>query len=580
MLAFSIVGGADAAQFSINATTGALRFIAAPNYEAPTDENADNIYSVFVQVSDGALTDTQSLTVTLTNVNEAPFFTSAPVTAATEDAGYTYAVITSDPDFGDTRSITSLVLPAWLNLVDNGNGTASLIGTPTNDDLGSHSIELVVTDAAGASAAQSFTITVANVNDAPYFTSTPVIAATEDAAYAYTVTTADPDVGDMRTITATILPTWLTLAEGGNGTATLSGTPSSADVGTHAVELVVTDAAGATSVQSFPIIVTPSGLNLPPQITTLSSSATNCGCTIQGATVTIHATFMDTNAGDTHTAMIDWGDGQTSPGTVNEGSGTVSAEHVYAEGGIYAITMTLADQHSALDQETMQAVISGVALRGGVLQIIGTSHDDHVTVNKLGNGLLKVHADFLPNRNFRTFQAVEVEQIVMLLCDGDDHATVAGNIAIETRLDGGEGSDHLNGGRGPNILLGGAGDDRLIGGAARDLMIGGLGADRLVGNSGDDLLIGGTTDYDDNSYALDAILAEWTSGLSYAQRVSNLSSGSGFNLNDTTVHTDDEEDTLTGSAGADWFFANLHDMGGVLDKITDAKSGETASDLD
>ncbi len=36
-LTYSISGGADAAKFTINASTGVLSFLAAPDYEAPTD---------------------------------------------------------------------------------------------------------------------------------------------------------------------------------------------------------------------------------------------------------------------------------------------------------------------------------------------------------------------------------------------------------------------------------------------------------------------------------------------------------------------------------------------------------------
>ncbi len=76
-LTYSIAGGADAAQFTINASTGVLSFVAAPDYEAPTDADADNVYDVVVQVSDGTLTDSQALAVTVTDVNDnAPVITS------------------------------------------------------------------------------------------------------------------------------------------------------------------------------------------------------------------------------------------------------------------------------------------------------------------------------------------------------------------------------------------------------------------------------------------------------------------------------------------------------------------------
>ncbi|WP_208867833.1 cadherin domain-containing protein, partial [Mesorhizobium delmotii] len=63
-LAYAIAGGADAALFSINATTGALSFVNAPNFEAPGDAGGNNVYDVIVSASDGTLTDTQSIAVT------------------------------------------------------------------------------------------------------------------------------------------------------------------------------------------------------------------------------------------------------------------------------------------------------------------------------------------------------------------------------------------------------------------------------------------------------------------------------------------------------------------------------------
>ena len=45
---YSIAGGVDAAKFAINAQTGALTFVAAPNFEAPTDVGTNNVYDVIV----------------------------------------------------------------------------------------------------------------------------------------------------------------------------------------------------------------------------------------------------------------------------------------------------------------------------------------------------------------------------------------------------------------------------------------------------------------------------------------------------------------------------------------------------
>ena len=204
------------------------------------------------------------VTVTVTGVNNAPQFTSVPVTAATEGSLYTYIITTSDPDVGDTRTISATTRPAWLTtLVDNGNGTATLSGTPASGDVGDHPVVLQVTDAGGLFSTQTYTVTVTGVNNAPQFTSVPVTAATEGAIYTYIITTSDPDVGDTRTISVTIRPAWLPLVDNGNGTATLSGTPTSGDVGDHPVVLQVTDAGGLFSTQPFTVTVTPVSIGTP-----------------------------------------------------------------------------------------------------------------------------------------------------------------------------------------------------------------------------------------------------------------------------------------------------------------------------
>jgi|GEM_PF-2429200 len=70
-LTYTITGGADQAKFSINAATGALAFVAEPDFETPSDSDMDNIFDVDVTVTDsGGLTDTQSIAVTVTDIDE------------------------------------------------------------------------------------------------------------------------------------------------------------------------------------------------------------------------------------------------------------------------------------------------------------------------------------------------------------------------------------------------------------------------------------------------------------------------------------------------------------------------------
>ena len=71
-LTYSLAGGADQALFLIDASTGALSFATAPNFEAPGDADHNNSYIVQVRASDGSLFDEQTITVRITDVARSP----------------------------------------------------------------------------------------------------------------------------------------------------------------------------------------------------------------------------------------------------------------------------------------------------------------------------------------------------------------------------------------------------------------------------------------------------------------------------------------------------------------------------
>ncbi|MBL3563837.1 cadherin domain-containing protein [Rhodovulum sulfidophilum] len=67
-LSYTITGGADAALFDIDPTTGALSFLTAPDFESPADDGGDNVYDLTVSASDGTDSTSQNITVTVTDV--------------------------------------------------------------------------------------------------------------------------------------------------------------------------------------------------------------------------------------------------------------------------------------------------------------------------------------------------------------------------------------------------------------------------------------------------------------------------------------------------------------------------------
>ncbi len=146
-----------------------------------------------------------------------------------------------------------------------------------------------------------------------------------------------------------------------------------------------------------------------------------------------------------------------------------------------------------------------------------------------------------------------------------------GNVIVDLLLDGATavlGGVHdiqnVTGGNGNNLLVGTTQANVLVGGSGRNILIGEGGGDSLTGGGADNILIGGSTIWDGNLTALQAIFAVWNRpDLSFSERVSLLS-GNGpkrtallgnYFLNASTALTDNAVDALYGGAppAADWF---------------------------
>ncbi|WP_176556395.1 cadherin repeat domain-containing protein, partial [Rubellimicrobium rubrum] len=73
MVTWSIAGGVDAAHFGMDPTTGELRFVIAPDFENPKDQDADNSYVVVVTATDAnGNVSQQIVTVGVANVTDTP----------------------------------------------------------------------------------------------------------------------------------------------------------------------------------------------------------------------------------------------------------------------------------------------------------------------------------------------------------------------------------------------------------------------------------------------------------------------------------------------------------------------------
>ena len=121
--------------------------------------------------------------------------------------------------------------------------------------------------------------------------------------------------------------------------------------------------------------------NVAPPITDLSSSNLTPRIASADGFVTISGSFFDPALDlDTHTVTVNWGDGKPVENvSVDQIADTFFGAHVYADGGIYTITVTARDSdHAISGAVTTQAVVQGVGAFDGTLYIIGTHGRDHV----------------------------------------------------------------------------------------------------------------------------------------------------------------------------------------------------------
>jgi VCBS repeat-containing protein len=147
-------------------SNGTLALNADGSFDYTPNADFNGSDSFTYNVNDGTVDSTPAtVVITVNAVNDAPVFTSTALTGAVQDNAYSYAISTNDVD-GDTLTITAPTLPSWLSFVDNGDGTASLSGTPVQADAGSHPVSLQVSDGT-VSATQDFTIVVDDTNDTP-----------------------------------------------------------------------------------------------------------------------------------------------------------------------------------------------------------------------------------------------------------------------------------------------------------------------------------------------------------------------------------------------------------------------------
>ena len=253
--------GTDAASFSIDATTGQVKLL------TPADFEVKNSYSITVNAKDASHTTTKAVTLNVTDVDEAPSFTSGATGTVAENAatGATvYTAAAADPETGTvTYSLSGTDASAFS--IGSSSGVVTLNGSADYETKSSYSINVIASDAASNTVSKTVTINATNVNEAPTaanFTSAGLTSSTAvTGASVGTLAAVDPDAGDTHTLTLVA----------GNGTNdadnskftmvgnTLKVGGTALTAGTYQVMTRATDAGGLTVDQAQTITISAAG---------------------------------------------------------------------------------------------------------------------------------------------------------------------------------------------------------------------------------------------------------------------------------------------------------------------------------
>ena len=323
-------------------------------------------YEIQVTVSDGkAATKKDKFTLTVAlPPNRPPSAPALSPQSATEDRSFTYHIpVFTDPDENALTYAAALdgggSLPGWLSF----NATSrTLSGTPLEADTpASHTIRITATDDATPplSSSATFTLTVAEVNDAP---STPSLTdqdAVVSRPFSYTfAAVTDPEGGEV-TYTASIgesgeLPSWLSFDA---ASLTLSGTPGEDDAPAELViRITATDDGDPRLASSAEFTLTVIEPNGAPQ------AVDDTAIVAEGHALTIPSSYLlanDSDPDDQTLVITSVGNAIYGTATLSEDAASVTYRHGGAESAFGSFTYTVSDG-TATDTATVAITVTPV----------------------------------------------------------------------------------------------------------------------------------------------------------------------------------------------------------------------------
>lgn len=195
-LTYSLAGNHNS-DFSIGSNSGIITTAVALDYEAISS------YSLTVSVTDGTVTVTQALSISVTDKNDAPAFTAAPYSLTVQENTTSNSLLTvsaTDQDTADTLNFLLLGSGSEFFSIHLTSGVVSLTTVLDYEVTSLYTLTVRVSDSNGGVVTTSLTVTVSDANDSPQFLGIPYSATVSEnlpiATDVIKISAFDADGGD------------------------------------------------------------------------------------------------------------------------------------------------------------------------------------------------------------------------------------------------------------------------------------------------------------------------------------------------------------------------------------------------
>ncbi len=347
----SIVNKPSGAVF-VDSGNGAGSFVWTPTF------NQANVYNVTFRTSDGSLADSEVVTITVNNVNQAPILATIGAKSVNEGQLLSFRISATDPDA--TIPVLSIVnKPSGAVFVDSGNGAGSLVWTPTFAQAGVYPVTFRASDGQAADS-EVVQITVNNVNRPPVLAAIGNRSVDEGQLLSFRISASDPD-GDTLALSIANKPTGAIFVDSGNGAGSLVWTPTFNQANVYNVTFRTSD---GSLTDSEVVTITVNNVNQAPVLEPIGPK------TVQEGNLLQFRIFASDPDGTTPGLVASNYPAHASFSDSGNGAGGFVFTPDTAQSGAYQITFTASDG-VLTDTEVITITVTETANQPPVLDSIG-----------------------------------------------------------------------------------------------------------------------------------------------------------------------------------------------------------------